>query len=283
MKKNAFILLLLLINTAQVHAQVEPLIQTAWHQNKPYNAYCPDGMLAGCVAIAMAQVMNYYRYPSHGIGKNSYSWKKQKLSANFQETWYRWEDMEHPDPSAAQLIYHCGVATWMDYSSSFSGSSEYYAKSALTDYFGYSEDIMLRPRNLYSDKEWSALLRENLDKGWPVIYSSGGHTFIVDGYDESGKFHANMGFGQNGGNRYYSIDELGAKSTSTALVNIHPIEKQANVRQVAIYLNDATTDVINCNEVNSIKSDTPGIMNIFCNDGEVKNYRQEDVTYLKIW
>ena len=107
--------------------------------------------------------------------------------------------------------------------------------------------------------------------------------FIVDGYDESGKFHANMGFGQNGGNRYYSIDELGAKSTSTALVNIHPIETQANVRQVAIYLNDATTDVINCNEVNSIKSDTPGILNIFCNDGEVKNYRQEDVTYLKIW
>ena len=82
MKKNAFILLLLLINTAQVHAQVEPLIQTAWHQNKPYNAYCPDGMLAGCVAIAMAQVMNYYRYPSHGIGKNLFHYYNEYFRLN---------------------------------------------------------------------------------------------------------------------------------------------------------------------------------------------------------
>lgn len=46
---------------------VGPLIQTSWHQDSPFNDYC-HGHLAGCGAIAMAQVMNYhinnYNYPS---------------------------------------------------------------------------------------------------------------------------------------------------------------------------------------------------------------------------
>lgn len=282
MKKRIFFLLLT-IYSLQIHPKVEPLIRTAWHQNKPYNVYCPSGMLAGCVAIAMAQVMNYYQYPSHGTGKSSYRWNGQKLSANYQDTWYRWEDMDNPDPSAAQLIYHCGVATWMDYSSSFSGSNEYYAKSALTDFFGYSSDIKLCPRNQYSDEEWSVLLRGNLDKGWPIIYSSGGHTFIVDGYDDSGKFHANMGFGPSGGNRYYTISELGSKTNSTALINIHPDKPQEQGQQMVIYLNDATACQANIDEINAIEADTKGNLRVTDSQGGVTDYRQADITYIKIW
>ena len=204
------------------YAQVEPLVHTLWRQTAPYNSMCPDNKLAGCVAIAMAQVMNYHKYPEHGHGSNSYKWSGKTLSADFGSTSYRWDEMESDASAAAELIYHCGVSVWMDYSSSFSGSNEYYAKSALVDFFGYDEEIKMMPRNKYSDSEWSQMLRQQLDQGWPMIYSSGGHTFVVDGYNAAGLFHANMCYGDEG--RYYTIEELGSKQSSTAIINIHPTD-----------------------------------------------------------
>ena len=233
-----------------LYAPVPPMLKTAWHQRSPYNDLCPKGKLAGCVAIAMAQVMNYHQYPLHGIGKSSYFWtdsktnRRTKLSADYAGTYYRWEDMDGAPISAAQLVYHCGVSVWMDYSDSFSGSNEYYAKSALVDYFGYSSDIKLEARNKYSDEEWAALLKSNLDKGWPIIYSSGGHTFVVDGYNEEGLFHTNQGFGSVSPKCTYTLESLGSKSSSTALVNIHPDPAAKTWPQAPtwlVYLNDGSS------------------------------------------
>ena len=46
---------------------IGPLVETSWHQDSPYGDYC-HGHEAGCGAIAMGQVMNYYmknyNYPS---------------------------------------------------------------------------------------------------------------------------------------------------------------------------------------------------------------------------
>ena len=216
------VLAFILAVAGPLKAEVPPLLSTAWHQRAPYNDLCPDGTLAGCVAIAMSQVMYYHQYPVCGIGKNTYSWHGKKQSADFGNTFYRWGDMETDGAAVAELVYHCGVAVWMDYSTSFSGSSEYYAKSALVDFFGYSEDIKMVPRNKYTDEEWADLLRDQLDHGHPMIYSSGGHTFVVDGYNDNGLFHANMGYGSSGSNRYYTLDGLGSISNSTALINIYP-------------------------------------------------------------
>lgn len=255
-------LLIAMHMAAGTHAQVAPLVQTAWHQRPPYSDLCPDGMLAGCVAIAMAQVMNYFRYPAHGIGSSKYSWlnpqtkKRETLSADYASTYYRWDDMDGERISAAQLIYHCGVSVWMDYSPSFSGSSEYYAKSALVDYFGYSDSIKLEARNKYTDEEWATLLKSNLDKGWPIIYSSGGHTFIVDGYNAEGLFHTNQGFGSVSNAYTYTLDALGSKSTSTALVNIHPDHtSQANLTEpyLIIYEKEGTSRQIKYSNLKEIR------------------------------
>jgi len=43
--------------------QVGPLLLTEWHQDSPFNDFC-NGYSAGCGAIAVAQVMKYYNYPS---------------------------------------------------------------------------------------------------------------------------------------------------------------------------------------------------------------------------
>lgn len=243
-----------LLSASAVDAQVGPLLTTEWSQRAPYNNLCPtdpstgENTLAGCVAIAMAQVINYWQFPVHGIGKNSYRWVNSKgttktLSANFGTTYYRWEDMETPI-SVAQLVYNCGVSVNMDYSSSFSGSSEYYAKNALEVYWGYSDDIMLRARNSYSDEDWAALLKDQLDKGWPIIYSSGSHTFVVDGYNSKGEFHSNQGYGWGG--YWETVEQLGNKTSSSAIINIHPdYSSKANITEptFVVYQNDGKSDV----------------------------------------
>lgn len=52
---------------------VKPLILTRWGQHHPFNLLCPKtestkgeatNMLAGCGPVAMAQMVNYHRYPS---------------------------------------------------------------------------------------------------------------------------------------------------------------------------------------------------------------------------
>lgn len=45
-----------------VNDTIGPLLKTAWHQEAPYNNWC-EGKLAGCAAIALSQVMYYYKHP----------------------------------------------------------------------------------------------------------------------------------------------------------------------------------------------------------------------------
>jgi len=59
--------------------EVLPLITTTWDQGANYNALCPaDGagpgghVWSGCVATAMCQIMNYWRYPIQGTGSHGY-------------------------------------------------------------------------------------------------------------------------------------------------------------------------------------------------------------------
>jgi len=58
-----------------------PLLTTIWHQRWPYNALCPedtsscntcnDHVVVGCVATAMAQVLNFWQHPWHGTSSHS--------------------------------------------------------------------------------------------------------------------------------------------------------------------------------------------------------------------
>ena len=96
---------------------VAPLIKSKWNQTVFYNDSCPadqnapygyNGHVpAGCVAIAMAQIMNYYTFPEKGIGSNSYfHYKYGGLFADFGNTNYNWSNM--PDyatsPNAKLII-----------------------------------------------------------------------------------------------------------------------------------------------------------------------------------
>lgn len=47
---------------------VEPMLTTSWHQSTSFNEECPNNTAAGCGAIAVAQILNYYRILTHGFG-----------------------------------------------------------------------------------------------------------------------------------------------------------------------------------------------------------------------
>ncbi|MBR2238750.1 MAG: Spi family protease inhibitor [Prevotella sp.] len=59
---------------------IAPLVKSQWNQWSPYNDYCPkaptgDNCVTGCVATAMAQVMNRWKYPATGHGSILYHYQ----------------------------------------------------------------------------------------------------------------------------------------------------------------------------------------------------------------
>ena len=197
---------------------ITPLIETKWDQGNPYNYVCANGhgWITGCVATAMAQVLNYHKYPEIGVGSHSYTWSSQELSASFGTTSYDWENMINTysgsftpaqRDAVATLMYQCGVAVEMKYSTSASGSTVCRASNALQSYFNYSS-YYLEKKNVDASV-WTGLLLEDLTNGKPILYggnvSAGGHAFVCDGYDGNGNFHFNWGWsGKHDG--YFAID-----------------------------------------------------------------------------
>lgn len=199
--------------------EVKPLIKVNWTQSGRYRQYCPSNSahgdaIVGCVAVGMAQAMTVYRYPSRPVGKYSYtSANYGTLSIDYDaEADYDWNLIisgADDKRACARLLYQCGVSVGMDYDSDGSGVTYMgIVPQALRDIFGYSKRVHNLLMESYSVEEWTSMLKEELSKGRPLIYSgysnSGGHCFNVDGYNSNGLFHFNWGWAGSG-NGYYAI------------------------------------------------------------------------------
>ncbi|MFP4470329.1 MAG: CUB domain-containing protein [Bacteroidales bacterium] len=207
---------------------VEPLLSSKWGQGRYYNILCPEDsssaynrVPAGCVPVAMAQILFYYRYPPWGNGSHSYlpgygNGMYGIQSADFGNTQYRWEEMQDfidgPNDAVAQLIYHTGVAVNTNYSPTGSGANTLMVPGAFSDYFNYLPGAQNLSRADYDTLNiWQEMLMENLDNKMPVLYRSMafpfGHAYVCDGYADGSHFHFNWGWdGRYDG--YYYIDEL---------------------------------------------------------------------------
>ena len=215
---------------------VGPLLTSAWGQGCFHNAMCPNDegpchhVEAGCVAVAMAQIMYYHEQPINGTGSMTYSCPPYgTLSANFDIP-YSWEqmvDILHENNSAvAQLIYHCGVSVKTKYSAQSSAAGNSNAAIALRQFFYYPTST-LSNRTEFDEEEWLALIKNDLDQGLPVYYSGksdlGGHAFVCDGYDNNGLFHFNFGWDGNH-DGYYSLNSpYGFSAIQSCIHNIIPI------------------------------------------------------------
>ena len=73
-----------------VRNSISPLLTTLWKQGSPYNDQCPTiggkHAVTGCVATALAQVMNYHQYPVaatkavSGLPATTFDWNKMRDS-----------------------------------------------------------------------------------------------------------------------------------------------------------------------------------------------------------
>ncbi len=215
---------------------IQPLLKTTWNQDYYYNEMCPADAsgpgghaYAGCVATAMAQVMNYYKFPNQGTGSHSYNSPYGVLSANFSTTTYDWtsmiNDINSSNSAIAKLMYHCGISVNMVYGPDGSASSVAVALSALTSHFRYSTNIKYYVKSWYPGS-WESMLKTNLDNKRPILYAGGVHAFVCDGYQNTNYFHFNWGWsGYYDG--YFQLTALNPGSydftdEQEAVVSIYP-------------------------------------------------------------
>lgn len=156
-----------------VTEQVGPLTWTEWHQSDPYNRNCPtiNGQKApaGCVPIAIGQIMAYHHAPT-----------------SYNNNYYLWDDFGNPleTPtttagcnSVASLIATLGSQTNVTYGLDGSGTSFLNSLNGF-EYMGYHYEYV----NPYSlDLCWN-----EIDHSRPFFFSGhdeeSGHAWVVDGY-----------------------------------------------------------------------------------------------------
>ena len=99
---------------------VAPLLTEKWHQGCRYNSLCPTmrgpcgHAEVGCVAVAMGQIMHYWKYPTTGWDSHSYSNTGVTLSADFGNTTYDWDHMPDSLTEASRAAEIEAVATLLD-------------------------------------------------------------------------------------------------------------------------------------------------------------------------
>ena len=214
---------------------VQPLLTTAWGQREPfkfmcpfdsyvsdlslYGTYTPDSShyAVGCGPLAMAQYMNFYKFPKHGTGEESVTVKYDQgnvtVHVDFEQANYDWDNMindyqgEYTDEqgqAVAQLCYHCGVAARTTWNRLGGGTTDERMVEAFTKHFNYNDTAHYIPRTRYDEPSWMEMIYGMLSSGNPILYSAkdlnleegiiAGHNFILDGYDENGLVHVNWGW-----------------------------------------------------------------------------------------
>ena len=200
-------------------SKIGPFLKLKWHQGDGFNDKAPSGgcapisttfiqrdkknthMLAGCVAVAMGQVMKYYRYSSRGN--------------------YKWGDYSYGMPRTygseeiSRLLKDIGDAVNMTYQCFYSTAFTKDVKGVFKT-FGYSCSY---PAD-YNLKT----VKNNLKKRRPVILVGGGykynlfdtplgrysHMWICDGYDYiygDDFLYMVWGFYNGHGNAWYIHDD----------------------------------------------------------------------------
>jgi hypothetical protein len=199
-------------------APIAPKLTTTWNQKAPYNNLCPelpnaDGEMihayTGCVATALAQVVNYHRYPDQPTQQVFYFDDNDEMrTMNLSEQALDWENMlddystTYTDEQAnavAYLMKACGYISSMTYGLSFSGAYNEDAIYGAQKYFGYNESALQLQSDEFTLADWQDLLYNNIATVGPTYYGGddcyNGHAFVCDGYSEDGFFHFNWGWG----------------------------------------------------------------------------------------
>ena len=256
---------------------VEPLLVSKWTQISPYNYVFPDNdengkAIVGCVAVAMGQVLRYWKYPKTGCSyKIVDDARYGELTVYFDSVNYDWDNMpetltdsspEEQINAVSTLLYHCAVGASSVFGNKTQGTgarifmtNDYpydNGQYSLMNNFKYDTEMVGELRSAYTNSAWRRKLREELSNGRPVIYSGTdststyGHCFVIDGCDADGYFHVNWGWG-GGSNGYFLLDSLiptqnsDYSYTQAALIKVHPVD--------SLYEESGVADAVSVDDV----------------------------------
>ena len=197
-------------------------VETTWHQHSPYNDFCPldpieEGRcLVGCVATAMAQIINYHKHlGSLSFGDSDEYATLNGINIDADSTTYDFpsfgqlntyldtisfkykNDIDLDNTDIASLNFACGISTDTDYSHDGSGAFPWAARNALLNKFNFYSANMIGG---LSGESYS-LLQENIINGLPAFLAirkdNGSHFIVCDGYNTNNEYHLNFGWGSS--------------------------------------------------------------------------------------
>lgn len=205
------------------------LMETAkWNQYAPFNLMAPefDGERGpiGCVATALAIIMDYQKFPTKAAKPIKHEWYSSgtlysydfgnmNIDYSLLKDEYLPEDQLTPaeEKAISELLYAAAATVNMQFGPFSSGAGDRNKQHMYRNVLGMSSDCQFVARTYFNDDQWNELIREQLDNQMPIMYSArsdfDGHAFVLDGYDSEGNYHVNWGWGgyENG---YFSIDGL---------------------------------------------------------------------------
>ena len=162
----------------------EPMVSVKWDQCHPYNYYCPScswssdeyiykgKCVAGCVPVAMAQIMSYHKYPASYVGYE-FAWNAMTESTKFSFN-------NEPNDNAlmvAHLIREIGRVAKADYGKETSATLANI--KTMFPKFGYN----ITGADYDVDKVKISLINNRPVFAYGSKKNGGGHFWVIDGYD----------------------------------------------------------------------------------------------------
>lgn len=217
------------------------LLKTAnWDQDAPYNWQTPvvngQHTFTCCVATATAILLKYHKAPQKPLktGSEEVMLRVGETNEGAVESGpytvdysgdYDWANMldQYDGPytkdqgdAVAKLMWHIGANLNVTYACDVSTAHSPRAEWVLREVFG-CKAAHIEQKYFYSWEEWKTLLREEIDNDRPFLMSGSnsdapvGHAFVCDGYDATGLFHINWGWGgsMNGYFQASTLDPYG--------------------------------------------------------------------------
>lgn len=218
---------------------IDYMVKCTWDfNNKPYNDQTPIVIndkweevhsQNGCGATALAQIMYYYKNKGcEALRMTEFENNKYPTLEALPATTFNWDLIlpkyeyykgsgsknytEEQGEEIAKLMKYVGYAVSTQYS--YKGSGSWLDPQDFVP-LGFSRESYSTLDNpgigQLSDKKLEEIFDKELEKGRPVIMAGyyingGGHYYIIDGRDDTGRYHVNLG--SNGfSDGYYIISQ----------------------------------------------------------------------------
>ncbi len=211
-------------------------VLTLWTQNAPYNNLCPyinsARSLAGCPAVAMAQILAYFNttknvsftdaddYHHNYGGANFYidddyvayqfpSWPQlNSYLTTLESHWATHTALTNQDKAALNVA--CGFAMHQVYNPS--GSGTFGVDQAYQGYqrFGFTTAILFMGESQEMFQHLSQDMKQGIPAHLAIVDAAWqyGHNVVVDGYNTDDFYHVNFGWGGSYNGWYHIPDDF---------------------------------------------------------------------------